>query len=332
MELTIKDAFKAARRPRNSTYIRPAYIALKTARENLARLADADAAKESAKAMTLDAQKVDSRRYAPGMVAARAAMDKAQHERRIAWNACYPTRDWRGAGETTLNKPFQFGDEETRHVTLGQWMESPGEVFRFVGLSSDIAPDRDGTTGYYVDSYQDETARGVVYQMRPTRDGFARFIPAIADPSNSAKDGSGPAIMLMGDIITATGRDEDSAEDARKDAARRAMECAETFADAQREYDTAYQAGVRAAEAKAEAAEARREFLELRREAKVAAGEGMARPVLCAALRRQAESLVDAWQEAKRRAARLAEGDDESFYFYPSRRLREAFNAGFADA
>lgn len=232
-----------------------------------------------------------------------------------------------------INPPFAIDGNESRHSTMGNWMERPADSFRFVGLSSDIAPDRDRTLGYYVDSFQSETARGVVYQMSPTREGFARFIPAIADPFNSAEDGSGPAIMLLGDIITADSRDEDSADEARKDAARRAMDCARIYADAEREYQTAWAAGSAYLDASNDLATIRAEVRGILQERR----QAMLNPALtdsgyfalCDAIRKRVADLLDDMHERRRVMRELAEGEFQHLFFYPGdKRLQEAFCDG----
>ena len=325
------NAYRAARRGRNSTRIVPAKVALNNARANLALMQEAVDSKKQAELQMKAALEIDSRRYAPGMIAAREAMDKAQREWRRAWNLTYPTRSIRGEAPA-INRPFAI-DGSAYHATLGSWMEKPDESFRFVGLSSDIVPDRDRTLGYYVDSFQSETARGVVYQMRPTREGFARFIPAIADPCNSAKDGSGPAIMLLGDIITADSRDEDSADEARKDAARRAMDCARIYADAAREYDTAWAAGSRYADESNDLQTIRAEVRGILQERRAA----MHNPAvtdsgyfaLCDAIRKRVADLLEDMHKRRRVMRELASGDHDSLFFYPGdKRLQNAFCEG----
>ena len=332
METEFLNAYRAARRPRNSTRIVPAKVALSNARANLALMQEAVDRKKQAELQMQSAREIDSRRYAPGMTAAREAMDKAQREWKRAWNLTYPTRSIRGDAPA-INRPFAIDGNESRHSTMGNWMERPADSFRFIGLSSDIAPDHDRTLGYYVDSFQSETARGVVYQMSPTREGFARFIPAIADPYNSAKDGSGPAIMLLGDIITADSRDEDSADEARKDAARRAIDCAWIYADAERDYQTAWQAGNRYADESSDLQTIRAEVRGILQERRAA----MHNPAvtdsgyfaLCDAIRKRVADLLDDMHKRRRVMRELASGDHDSLFFYPGdKRLRDAFCEG----
>lgn len=68
------NAYRAARRPRNSTRIVPAKVALSNARANLALMEEAVDRKKQAELQMQAAREIDSRRYAPGMTAAREAM------------------------------------------------------------------------------------------------------------------------------------------------------------------------------------------------------------------------------------------------------------------
>lgn len=331
METESLNAYRAARRPRNSTRIVPAKLAISNARANLALMQEAVDRKKQAELQMQAAREIDSRRYVPGMTAAREAMDKAQREWKRAFNLTYPTRSIRGEAPA-INRPFAI-DGSAYNPTLGSWVEAPGEFFRFVGLSSDIAPDRQGTIGYYVNSIQSEDARGVVYQMRPTRDGCARFIPAIADPTNSAKDGSGPAIMLLDDIITADSNDEDSADDARRDAARHAMDCARIYADAEREYDSAWQAGSRYADESKDMQTIRAEIRGILQERRQAMNNAALTDsgyfALCDAIRKRVADLLEDMHKRRLVMRELASGDHDSLLFYPGdKRLQEAFCEG----
>lgn len=146
----------------------------------------------------------------------------------------------RGNG-SSLGAAFQIGGFRS---ALGQWCEVP--PFRYAGAAHEIL--KLDHTGYFLDPHGDgETIHGGVYQAT-ARDGRARFIPAMPDPYNS-----GPAILALGDMVTAADSSEDSAEEAKHNAARRADQLAEYYAEAERDYQTAFAEG---REARGKAAEA----------------------------------------------------------------------------
>lgn len=242
----LADAFKAARRPSSGRHV-PAAEALPRARAWLARLAEAEAERDAARAQLAEAQATDGRRFAPGMVAARDRLARADSDWFAAWRATNPRAAAWGRS-ATLGAPFAIGG---RYGWQVQWCEAP--PFRFAGLASDLT--RLGHTGWYTDDDDSELARGVVYQLT-ARDGRARFVPAVADPINADSDGRGPAMLALADMVTADGPDESAADDARRDAARRADELAERYAESEREWREADRAGQAArglaAEARAE--------------------------------------------------------------------------------
>ncbi len=165
--------------------------------------------------------------------------------------------------------PFQF----TGRSCNGRWMESPEDHFRFTGLAHDIVSLRH--KGWYTDDNQDETARGVVYQMT-AKDGETRFIAAIADPCNAGKDGAGPCVVE----VKANGMPH--IYDDKEEAARNADQFAEWYAEGARE-DNARQMAEMQIEDKG------REIVQLRDEVRNLLGEMRGeqretRPNICAAL------------------------------------------------
>lgn len=307
----IHSAFKAARR-----HTRTATQAMASARKFLAELAPAEARVTVARAAA--AAVVDKRRYAPDNVAAQSELRSAEaalsHLRRIL------TPIDRGSLSMTLGSPWAIGGHKSAQ---GRWCENP--PLRFVGLASDIV--RLDHDGWYTDPYGDgETARGVVYQM-VGREGLARYIPAIADPWNSASDGSGPAILVFGDMESARSSDEDSAEDARKDAARRADQLAEYYAKAEREYQAAWGAGQQWADKGQEVADTRATLLAVLAERKNV--DGSRAPGVCALLRAKVGDMLETIAELREERAKLAAGETEPCYFRPGDRLLiGAFNEG----
>ena len=302
---TFLDAYKAARRPgkpgRDSRWV-PAAEAFRAAARNLSAVGNARADLERAQEALKAAAAIDSRRYAPGMERGRADVSAASRAYDIARRRVTPHREGRNPEPAQLNRGFTLHGSRA----VGQWCEAP--PFRFVGLSRDIAPDRQGTQGYYLDSDESETATGAVYQCAPTRDGRARFIPAIPDPVNADSDGEGPAMLFIGEMETADSRDESDAEEARAAAARRAMGLAEIYAERERETEDAAQAGFLAGEALQEAADARaqaRAILKERREARGTA----AFPALCKAIRAQVSALLETVREKREEAAKLERGE-----------------------
>lgn len=248
-QFTLAEAFRAARYPRNVQGIVAAAHALNRARVNLAAydaaavaMADASKAQQAARAaLPKGARASDATRAADQAYKAASAASSA------AWRACYPSRGVRfGSAPATLNKAFPIGGYSS---AKGQFCEAP--PFRFVGLASDLI--RLDHTGWHTapDGWNGESARGVVYQTA-ARDGRACYIPAIADPCNAAEDGSGPAILALGDMEQATDSSEYAAEVARRDAARRADQLAEYYAEAERDYQESYEAGQKAREKAAE--------------------------------------------------------------------------------
>jgi len=136
--------------------------------------------------------------------------------------------------------PFNI---EGYRSTFGRWHESPESPFRFIGLAHEIV--RLGHTGWYTrDNEYDETARGVVYMLPHNR-----YLAAIADPYQSAKDGSGPCIVET----NATG--QPIIYDDKEEAARAADSLAERYAEAAREDDRRQCERMKLEDAASEAAE-----------------------------------------------------------------------------
>lgn len=136
----------------------------------------------------------------------------------------------------------------------GRWIESPGQAgLRFVAWSDKILG-RD-YSGYFLDrEFQEEVARGCVYQL-PSRGGRPVYVEAVRLGTESRKSGwqeqcgvEGAAIVYLNCThIGEPGGDEhagtDSAESACRDAAHGADREAELMAEAENEYQESWREG-----------------------------------------------------------------------------------------
>ncbi len=324
---TLASAYLAARRPSTAgAYTRPAALAIEHARRNLERLEAAETGKAEASAAWAEARKIDARRYVPAMVEARAAVDVAALEWSRAWTLCQPTRE---PGQTVgnLGKAWSIGSDSV------QWCERPEDIgLRRVGFADEIIGSGALGSGikhqgWYLDSDgSGEVARAEVY-LFPARGGQVRAVAAIADHANA-----GAAILALADIVESDPAESswDTAE-AVLEAARNADSMAETYAEAERNYRTAWAAGNRHADAGAEASELRAEFLDARREGREAA-EVEGRPILCGVLWKHLHALAAQVEALRQERADLADGGDnaaEWLHWWPQdARQAEAFADG----
>jgi hypothetical protein len=160
------------------------------------------------------------------------------------------------ANKMIQSSPFwggaPFALEGTR--TFARWAENPDDHLRFTGLASDLG--RLGHNGWYVDSFQDETARGVVYQL-PARNGKCLYLAGVADVYNAHKNGSGPAMIEV--------REDGNpyVYDDKEDAARNADSLAEAYAESAREHDAKQLAETEIEDKTREIASTRNEIREL---------------------------------------------------------------------
>lgn len=207
-----------------------------------------------------------------------------------------------------------------------------GAALRFVG---DVNPNAEGWQrgrdfyGFYCnpwgESWRDGSglAWGVVYQLAG-RDGKARFV---AGYQFGGIDG-GPTLDF-GTVYTIAF--EESAQDgARHSGAMAAADSmAKRAAEEESEYQAAWGAGSQWAQRGEEIAAARAEARAILAERRAAGRDGAAYPALCNAIRGRVAELLAAIREAREERATLAEGDSESFYFWPGEeRLRAAFCEG----
>src|SRR5690625_3984888 len=163
------------------------------------------------------------------------AVDALRWAREALENGDYKTTLVRVAhfGWTKSVKPFGDGEGFKIAGTLLHWCASPESLgMRDCGDAHDIV--RLDHTGWFVDTFQGETAKGAVYR-------WGRFyIPVIRDPYNN-----GPVMLAWGDRVACADGvdDQDTDNSALREAARCADRITERYAEQSREHDTAWQAG-----------------------------------------------------------------------------------------
>lgn len=91
-----------------------------------------------------------------------------------------------------------------------RWHEKPEESFRKAGFADEILP-RLRHKGWYVDDYQDDTTRGVVFTLSSGRG----FLAACTDPHND-----GPVVFDSSRVL-----------DTKEDAAKAADDLARRYAE-----------------------------------------------------------------------------------------------------
>lgn len=172
-----------------------------------------------------------------------------------------------------------------------RWLESVIGSGLIVVCDNATSEVNRNTTGYYVDTFAQESQHGVVLATRDAESPRARFFAAINDPNNAG------AYNLLWQSF-------DDISDAR--AAADAM--AERNAENQRGHDSAYQAGQRFAELGEESKTARTAARVILKDRKAATGS----PALCAVIREKVQSLLGEIGTARAARARLANGDGEN--------------------
>lgn len=198
------------------------------------------------------------------------------------------------------------------------YFEKPGEVFRNIKPASEVGGRYNRLnipTGYYGDNDSGNLCRAFVVQLRG-RKGQAVFLPGFRFEES---DDSGLTIDTRGRAFeSASG---DNWEQAEREAAKAADQLAESHAEREREYDSAWQAGRQWAELKEEEEGQRTQALAILAERRAAMGRaGLAdsgffalcdliRASVAKACRRIAKSrakraeLVDSIYQAELRAA-----------------------------
>lgn len=205
--------------------------------------------------------------------------------------------------------------------TAGRWSEDRTEYYcdawpkgwRVIGRADEVCTAEhsrrvDHGGWYTTPDGHDGTLSGYVLQL-PSRGGVAQFIAA-----TSHSEWEGVTLFLA------------TRYDSKLDAASAADGEAESAAEEEREYQTAWQAGAKWADKGEEAKAARIEARAILAERRTV--KGLDAPALCAAIRSRVESLLDAIREAREARAKLESGDDARLCFYPSDRLVAAFNDG----
>jgi hypothetical protein len=130
------------------------------------------------------------------------------------------------------------------HSKRFRWVEHPGAGLRFVGKVHEIRGFGEGNqpyfhrplidhTGWFMDSYHDSLAWGVVYQLPASKAGESRYVPGICDTNNDT-DGNDGAILDFHSITSDL-----------TDAIRWADSMAERYAEDEREYQIRESARVR---------------------------------------------------------------------------------------
>jgi len=290
---------------------------------NAAKLAAQSLAREGGPAYEAAAQAVTAAAGAYDMAERRHARARAEVAR--LRNLCAAPGPDYGAG-------FWQGEGGPRHMAAG---DKGGQFFALYdgGTVRNIrdahALARLGHTGYYDnphgESFRDGSGLivGVVGQLRG-RDGRAVFVPGW----RLGDDCQGGAQFDMRAAVVAEGREESDAEEAAEDCARRADSMAETVAEAEREYKTAWGAGSAWADAGERLAAIRAEVLAALRQNRLhaATAEEMPRThaIFCEAIRGKLAARAELMAER----ARLAEGDESPFIFYPDADARAAFCEG----
>ncbi len=249
-------------------------------------------------------------RASPAPMPAAVALRKAREDMAAGINR-YTVLS-KAAKASYQNKPTDRG---------GRWIEHPeGAGLRFIGWSDELRQTRDRHTGWflYPDGDPGETARGCVYQL-PARDGRPIYVEAIR--TGDMGEQGAALVFLASRHVGEKGEAEYVGPDhygAHRDAAAGADEEARIYAEKEREYQEAYQAGSRAADLREEAATARQEarglVAELRAEFRARDGRALSGG-LCAAMRGAIRGKLDSAMTAMAEAGELISrwGDQDAF-------------------
>jgi hypothetical protein len=245
-----------------------------------------------------------------------------------AVNALKRARDDVAADKARYSAATGYGPAyEARGSKQYRWIEKPSACgLRFVGYASDIV--RLDHTGWYVDNDQNETVKGVVFQL-PGRDGKPLFVAGYEDWNNGRADSDGPVTLDFGNVSLT--------HDGARDAARRADQIAQWIAEDEREYQAAWQAGNRFAELGSDIADSRNAIKALLAERRAAkAAKLLTYPTICDTIRRAVENALGDIATARAEREKLREGDYVSEWLpgfsTHDKRLCEAFNEGASEA
>ena len=181
-----------------------------------------------------------------------------------------------------------------------RWVENVSRGLRLVGFADEIAR-AEGCwrsidhTGWFTmdDGINGESLRGIVYQL-PARNRECLYVYGYADPCND-----GCALLCF-----------DTVSDKMK-AARAADRFAELFAEEQRDYNRAWQAGRKYEELAEEIKQARTEALSIAEEMRTAKRAKVEAPTICATLRAKVLSLYRSIQKMREERAELLDNFGE---------------------
>lgn len=212
-----------------------------------------------------------------------------------------------------------------------RWTENPEAAgLRLVGRVEADCGGRNGiwdkreSSGWYADECQYNLCFGLVYQL-PGRKGESRFVAGYA-----FSRACGVALDLNRVYVEPRGFGYASAFeiDAARDAAFSADSMARIAAESEREYQTAWRAGVKYADEISEIDAVRaeiRDILQERRQLRGTAGY----PALCGAITARVRDLLADLQERRNRRDELVQGEWKHLIFWPGdKRLAAAFNDG----
>lgn len=215
--------------------------------------------------------------------------------------------------------------------------ESDGFGLRFVGRVVAECGGRNGiwdnrdSSGWYTSPYgeSDMLCYGVVYQL-PGRNGESRFV---AGYQFTDCDG-GPTLDLSRIYVEPRGFGYASAfeTDAARDAAFAADSMAKAAAEAEREYQTAWQAGSRYSDESHDLQAIRQEVLGILAERRALKGQS-GYPALCKAITARVRELLDDMAERREKMQELASGMFGDLAFYTAdKNLAAAFNEGAGES
>lgn len=229
-----------------------------------------------------------------------------------------PTRRYYGSA-AQANAEWNSGSNRMRiienYAALG---------FRLVGFADEIAPRLIEHRGWYMDPFGDgETVRGAVFLI-PGKNGKARAFAGFLDPY-----GNNAAFIAIDSMEEIDARSWELDNSDYRDSAARADDVAKHYAEREREYQTAWQAGVKHRDNMERIAEARKEARQVARAARDNVRDNT---TICAVLREKVRDLRQEIRELSEENETLRNGDysrrDYSLVFYPSDELRAAFNEG----
>ena len=234
-----------------------------------------------------------------------------------------------------------------------RWSEKPEAAgLRLVGRVEADCGGRNGiwdkreSSGWYADEDMGNLCYGLVYQL-PGRNGESRFVAgyAFSEDEGATLDlrriYAEPAAWFEPARKSASGytlggywnyQDNPCKMDAARDAAYSADSMAKAAAEAEREYQTAWQAGAEWADLGEDIANDRRKLLDMLAERRTVKGSADY-PALCKALLREVSRLLDNIQNMRERRQGLRAGDASGLEFWPGdAQLAAAFNDGAGES